>query len=84
MRGQLANHLDAARVDVSTILADTTIKISDLKNLEVGDLILTEKPASAPLSLEIEGKLKFIGNLGQYRGNRVFRVDRPITPKDRV
>ena len=38
----------------------------------------------SPLSLEIEGKRKFIGQLGQYKGNRVFRVDRPITPKDRV
>lgn len=84
VRSTLAHHLDAARVDVSTILADTTIKISDLKNLEVGDLILTEKPASSPLSLEIEGKRKFIGQLGQYKGNRVFRVERPITPKDRV
>ena len=65
-------------------LADTTIKLSDLKNLEVGDLILTEKPATAPLTLEIEGKRKFIGQLGQYKGNRVFRVDRPLSPKDRV
>ncbi|MBX2852023.1 MAG: flagellar motor switch protein FliM [Phycisphaeraceae bacterium] len=84
VRNTLANHLDAARVGISTILADTTIKLNDLKNLDVGDLILTEKPASSPLSLEIEGKRKFIGQLGQYKGNRVFRVDRPITPKDRV
>jgi len=84
MRSRLANHLDAARLHISTILADTTIKVNDLLNLEVGDLILTEKPATAPLTLEIEGKRKFIGQLGQYKGNRVFRVDRTLTPKDRV
>ncbi|MFN3168368.1 MAG: flagellar motor switch protein FliM [Phycisphaeraceae bacterium] len=84
MRTRLAGHLDAARLGVSTILADTTIKLSDLKNLEVGDLILTEKPATAPLTLQIEGKRKFIGQLGQYKGNRVFRVDRKLSPKDRV
>lgn len=84
MRTRLAGHLDGAKLDVSTILADTTIKLSDLMNLEVGDLILTEKPANAPLSLEFEGKRKFIGQLGQYKGNRVFRVDRPLSPKDRV
>jgi flagellar motor switch protein FliM len=84
MRTRLAGHLDAARLGVSTILADTTIKLSDLKNLEVGDLILTEKPATAPLTLQIEGKRKFIGQLGQYKGNRVFRVDRTLSPKDRV
>ncbi len=84
LRTRLAGHLDAARLDVSTILADTTVKLSELRNLEVGDLILTEKPATAPLTLEIEGKRKFIGQLGQYKGNRVFRVDRPLSPKDRV
>lgn len=84
MRNRLAGHLDSARLDIATILADTTIKVSDLLNLEVGDLILTEKPASAPLTLEIEGKRKFIGQLGQYKGNRVFRVDRTLSPKDRV
>jgi len=84
MRHRLANHLDAARLNISTILADTTIKLSDLMNLEVGDLILTEKPATAPLTLEIGGKRKFIGQLGQYKGNRVFRVNRTLSPKDRV
>ena len=84
MRTRIANHLDAARLSVCTILADTTIKLSELRHLEVGDLILTEKPATAPLTLQIEGKRKFIGQLGQYKGNRVFRVNRKLSPKDRV
>ncbi len=84
MRTRLAGHLESARLHVSTILADTTIKLSELRNLEVGDLILTEKPATAPLTLQIEGKRKFIGQLGQYKGNRVFRVQRTLSPKDRV
>lgn len=84
LRTRLAGHLDSARLKVSTILADTTIKVGDLRNIEVGDIILTEKPASAPLSLEIEGRRKFIGQLGQYKGNRVFRVQRKLSPKDRV
>ncbi|MEM1354532.1 MAG: flagellar motor switch protein FliM [Planctomycetota bacterium] len=84
LRTRLAGHLDAARLKVSTILADTTIRLSDLSSLEVGDLILTEKPAAAPLALEIEGRRKFIGQLGQYKGNRVFRVQRQLSPKDRV
>ncbi|XAL99392.1 flagellar motor switch protein FliM [Phycisphaeraceae bacterium D3-23] len=84
LRDRLTGHLDAAKLQVSTILADTTIKVSDLRNLEVGDLILTEKPSGAALTLQVEGRRKFIGQLGQFKGNRVFKVTRPINPKDRV
>jgi flagellar motor switch protein FliM len=84
LRGRLTGHLDSAKLRVSSVLADTTIRVSDLRNLEVGDVILTEKPANAPLTLQVEGKRKFIGQLGQYKGNRVFKVQRTINPKDRV
>jgi len=84
LRDRLTGHLDSAKLRVSSVLADTTISVADLRQLEVGDVLLTEKPASAPLTLQVEGKRKFIGQLGQYKGNRVFKVQRPINPKDRV
>jgi flagellar motor switch protein FliM len=84
LRHRMASHLDAAKLKVAAVLADTTIKLNDLAGLQVGDIILTDKPASAPLTIAIEGKRKFIGHLGQYRGNRAFKVQRPIAPKDRV
>ena len=84
LRHRMAGHLDSAKLEVNSVLADTTIKLSDLMSLQVGDIILTEKPASAPLTLAVEGKRKFIGQLGQYRGNRAFKVQRPLSLKDRV
>ncbi len=84
LRKRVANHLDTARLTVTGILADTTITIEDLVNLQAGDVILTEKPASSPLTLSVGDKRKYIGYLGQFKGNRAFKVDRPITPKDRV
>ena len=84
LRHRLEGHLEAAKLDVTTILADTTMSVTDLINLQVGDVVLTGKPASSPLSLSVEGKRKYIGQLGQYRGNRAFKVTRAITPKDRV
>jgi flagellar motor switch protein FliM len=47
-------------------------------------VIVTQKPARAPLALSIQGRRKYIGALGQHRGNRAFKVERPLTPKDRV
>jgi len=34
--------------------------------------------------LLVEGRRKHIGQLGQFKGNRAFKVGRAITPKDRV
>ncbi len=84
LRKRLAHQLDAANLTVTTVLADTTIKLNELMNLRVGDLILTEKPASAPLSLLLEGKRKYIGHLGQINGNRAFKVRRAFKLRDRV
>ena len=84
LRHRMATHLDSARLNVSAVLADTTITLHELMSLQTGDVILTEKPASAPLTLSVEDKRKFIGHLGQHRGNRAFKVSRPIQPRDRV
>lgn len=81
---QLARQLDSAHMIVSTTLAETTIKLSDLMNLQPGDLIVTEKPASCPLTLSIEGQRKYIGHIGQHKGYRAFKVKRRYVAKDRV
>ena len=84
LRQKVAGKIEAAQVEVAAELARTTIRVDELANLQVGDLILTEKPATSPLTLTVEGKRKFVGNLGQHRGNRAYQVTRPIRPKDRV
>jgi flagellar motor switch protein FliM len=84
LRRRLATHLDTARLTVAAQLATTSIKLSDLMSLQVGDLVLTEKPATAPLVLTVNGRRKHVGHIGQYRGNRAFKVKRILQPKDRV
>ncbi|MEO0964490.1 MAG: flagellar motor switch protein FliM [Planctomycetota bacterium] len=84
LRTRVASHLESAKIDVSAVLADTQMTVSELRNLSPGDIILTDKPASAPLTLLVEGKRKHIGHLGQFRGNRAFKVKRAYHAKDRV
>ncbi len=84
LRHKVAGHLDTAKLRASAVLANTTISMNELLSLKPGDVVLTEKPASAALTLKIEGKRKYIGQLGQYRGNRAFKIMRRYQPKDRV
>ena len=76
--------LSDATLDVSGILAETTITIADLRNLEVGDLILTEKPATSPVVLTAGERPKFFAHIGQFKGNRALKIQRAVTPGDRV
>ncbi|MBX3363796.1 MAG: flagellar motor switch protein FliM [Phycisphaeraceae bacterium] len=76
--------LAGASVSVTGVLAETTITVADLKELAPGDLILTEKPAVAPVVVQIGSEKKFLAHLGQYRGSRALRVLRRVKPGDRV
>jgi flagellar motor switch protein FliM len=76
--------LQSAELAITAVLANTSITLSDLANLSVGDLIVTEKPASSPLALCVGGKRKFLARIGQLDGIRAVRIERPIRPDDRI
>ena len=80
----IAERLSDAPLDVAGVLAETTITIADLRGLEVGDLIITEKPATNPVVLMAEGVPKFLAHIGQYKGNRALKIQRAIRSNDRV
>jgi flagellar motor switch protein FliM len=79
LRGSLA----PAPLEVTALLAETTITIQDLRGLGVGDIITTQTPAPHPVQLLVEGQRKFLAHLGQFRGARALQVVREIQPSDR-
>lgn len=81
---QLKTKIDRATVDTAGVLAETTITVGDLINMAPGDLIVTDKPSTQPAVFTIEGKKKFLGNLGQFKGKRAIKILRTVTPKDRI
>lgn len=83
LRDRLEGTLNQAPLRTAALLAETTITMGDLLNMAPGDLIVTDKAASQPVVLSVEGRKKFIANLGQFKGNRAIKVKRAIGPKDR-
>ena len=81
-RGRLSRRLSDAKLEVSAILAETTITLSELRGLEVGDLIVTEKPATDPAVIMTGGQPKFIADLGQHKGRRAMKIRRRLRPED--
>lgn len=80
----ISKRLADASLEVSGILAQTTITMADLRSLEVGDIIMTDKPAKSPVVLSAEGVPKFLARIGQHKGKRALKIVRPAKSSDRV
>jgi flagellar motor switch protein FliM len=80
---QLRGNLSLAPLNVTGLLAETTITVKDMLHLQIGDLIVTDKPSSKPAVMCVEGEPKYAVHLGQFRGSRALKVIRPVTPDDR-
>ena len=73
---KLTKNVSNAPVEARVFLAQTTMTFDDLLSLQVGDVITTEKDCARDVLLQVEGKNKFLAQLGQYRGNRAVRITR--------
>ena len=70
----IVSRLQDSSLQVEATLADTTITLSELGRLEVGDLITTDREATEPVVVSIEGRPKYEAVLGQHRGQRALRI----------
>jgi flagellar motor switch protein FliM len=81
---RIGGQLSHATLEITGVLAETTITLRDLMNLSLGDLIVTEKPAKLPTVVAIEKQPKFLANIGQHKGDRALKVIRSVNPDDRL
>jgi flagellar motor switch protein FliM len=75
---KLTKNVSNAPVEVRAFLAQTTIKLKDLMALQPGDVITTDKDISRDALIQVEGKNKFLAQVGEFRGNRAIKVVRVI------
>jgi flagellar motor switch protein FliM len=73
---KLTRNVSNAKVEMRAFLAQTTITMSELLALQVGDVITTDKNVERDVLIQIEGKNKFFGKIGQFRGGRAVSVSR--------
>ena len=75
-RQLITNHLKAAEVEIRVFLAETTITINELLQLQPGDIVTTKKPAEDDLIVQVENRNKFAGKLYRHKDNRAIRIVR--------
>jgi flagellar motor switch protein FliM len=73
---KLTRNVNNAPVEMRALLAQTRITLNDLMSLQVGDIITTEKGIERDVLIQVEGRNKFLGQIGQFRGARAVRITR--------
>ncbi|MBN2377113.1 MAG: flagellar motor switch protein FliM [Sedimentisphaerales bacterium] len=73
-RERLLENLFPARLRSRVYLGRSKIKVSELLALEKGDVLKLDKEADEELVMQTEGKSKFVGRIGQFRGNKAFKI----------
>jgi len=84
VRELVARGIDGAVVEVTGCVAETVVDLTDILNLEPGDIISTDKTAASDLLIYVEGKPKFRGRPGVFRGKKAIQITRQAVPTERL
>jgi len=70
----LKENLQKTKVEVNAVIGETVLTLGEILMLEVGDVIRLKEHYDEPIKIEINGRLKFLGKPGQYKGNYAVKV----------
>ncbi len=70
----LSSMIGESVMEVVVTLARSTLKTTDLLNLQVGDIVSTEKDINEPLEVEVEGLVKFVAKAGALKGKKAIEI----------
>lgn len=73
---KLTSSLNTAPVEMRAFLAQTSMSVNDLLSLQPGDLITTSKDHHSDVLIQVEGRNKFVGKIGQIKGKRAIQITR--------
>lgn len=80
----LAERLTGSRVEMIVYLAETHLTASELANLQIGDIITTDKDVKSPLLVSLAGAPKFRALAGACKGRKAVRIDEPAQANTRI
>lgn len=80
---RLTKALSAATLEMVADLAETTITVRELLDLQVGDVIKTNLSVDGEITLSMEGKAKFKGHPGRVRRSKAVQISRRLDPNPR-
>lgn len=80
-QAQLKSLIEESPVSLVAILARSSIKAVDLLNLQVGDVITTDRDIRESLDIDVAGVGKFLGKPGAFKGKKAIEITGQIPKK---
>lgn len=80
----LETGISSAAVEMRVLLAESKLTTSEVANLEVGDIIMTEQRAENGVKVMVEGRPMFEGFTGLLRGHKAVRIGQRIVRQQDV
>lgn len=77
-RQQLESHLDTAPLECVVEVGSASVSFGDLADLQPGDLIKLDRPASADLEMKVGNHTRFYGRPGTLGAKLGFSVTRKV------
>ena len=77
-RSEMDATADGALVELTALLAETTMTPEELLDLQPGDIITTPQSAEDPVLVTVEGLPKFHGRVGRHQGRLAVRIEERI------
>jgi len=73
-RDALESGISKSKIQLSAVVGGSTISVSELLNLQNGDVILLNKNVEESLEIYVENKLKFLGKPGIKKKNVAIMI----------
>ena len=81
-RQTIINRISGTTAELRAHLAETTITLEELMNLKVGDTLKTDRRSDSQLLVTINGKAKFRGKPGIFRGHKAVSLTRVVKSEE--
>jgi flagellar motor switch protein FliM len=79
---RLKDELMSSGLELAVQLGRTHLLTREVRDLQIGDIILLDQYASDPIDVYVEGMRKFKGFPGLCRGNKALQIRNLITKKE--
>ena len=77
-QSRIFNLIKSAQVNVESRLAGPIVKMKDLMDVKVDDVLVFDFPVGRPLALYLNGDHKYSGQIVSTGRKRAFQIERPV------
>jgi len=75
---KIESYIKKVAIPVECFLGKTELKVSEILNLEVGDVVPLETRTDEEILVQVSGKPMYLARPGTHRKNRAFKITRQI------